>query len=119
VSDFKQISTYGLTGDLQYKELPPGGEIKHGTLGETSYTNQATIFARMLGLDERDIRNDDLGALSGASSRLGRGAALALNDRFWSVFLNNSTFFSSGNSERHHWRLGSAASLAALAFRQR
>jgi hypothetical protein len=98
VSDYKQISTVGLTGDLQYKELPPSGEIKHGTLGETVYNNQATIFARMLGLDERDLKNDDAGALASASTRLGRGAALALNDRFWSVFLNNSSFFSSGNS---------------------
>jgi hypothetical protein len=98
VPDYKQTTTVGLTGDLQYKELPPGGEIKHGTLGETAYNNQATIFARMLGIDERDLRNDDAGALSGASNRLGRGAALALNDRFWSVFLNNSSFFSSGNA---------------------
>ncbi len=98
VSDYKQITTIGLTGDITYKELPPSGEIKHGSIGDTSYTNQATVFARMLGFDERDIRNDDLGALTSASNRLGRGGALALNERFWKTFLNNASFFSAGNN---------------------
>jgi len=98
VNDYKAISTVALTGDLQYEELPPGGEIQHGSLADKAYANQASIFAKMLGLDERDLRNDDTGALASASTRLGRGAALALNDKFWSIFLNNSSFFSAGNS---------------------
>jgi hypothetical protein len=98
VTDFKQITTAALTGSLIYKKLPPGGEIEHGEIGDRSYTNQADSYARMIGIDRRDLINDDLGALTSAGRRLGRGAALKLNDIFWTAFLNNSTFFSAGNN---------------------
>ncbi len=98
VRDYKQITTVSLTGDLQYEALGQGGEIKHGTLGNQSYTNQADIYARMLAITEKDIVNDDLGALTATPQRLGRGAALKLNDLFWTEFLNNSSFFTSGRN---------------------
>lgn len=97
-NDYKQVTSLSLTGDLMYKELPPVGEIKHGTLGETTYTNQANIYALMLGIDERDLRNDDLGAFNRLATLLGRGGALKINDVFWTAFLNNSTFFAAGNN---------------------
>lgn len=97
VRDFKQISSYSLTGDLQYEKVAPGGEIKHGTLGDTSYNNQVDTYGKMLGLDRRDLVNDDLGALSQVSRRLGRGGALKMNDVFWTEFMDNSSFFSTGN----------------------
>lgn len=96
VRDYKQITTVSLTGDLQFEALGAGGEIKHGTLGNQSYTNQADIYARMLAITEKDIVNDDLGALTATPQRLGRGAALKLNDLFWTTFLNNSAFFTTG-----------------------
>lgn len=98
VRDYKQITTVSLTGDLQFEALGAGGEIKHGTLGNQSYTNQADIYARMLAITEKDIVNDDLGALTATPQRLGRGAALKLNDLFWTEFLNNSAFFTSGRN---------------------
>lgn len=97
VNDFKQITTYSLTGDLSYSKVAPGGEIKHGTLGNTSYTNQANTYAKMLGIDRTQLVNDDLNALSQTGARLGRGAILKLNDVFWTEFLANSTFFTTGN----------------------
>jgi hypothetical protein len=98
VRDYKQITTTSLTGDLQFEKLGAGGEIKHGTLGNQSYNNQADIYARMLAITEKDIVNDDLGALTTTPQRLGRGAALKLNDLFWTVFLDNSTFFTAGRN---------------------
>lgn len=98
VRDFKQITSYSLTGDNTYVLVPPGGEIQHGTLGETTYTNRADTYGKMLGLDRRDIINDDLGALTGASRRLGRGGALKLNDVFWTEFLDDSAFFPTDGS---------------------
>jgi hypothetical protein len=93
VSDFKQITTVSLTGDLQYEKLGSSGEIKHGTLGGEVYNNQADTYAKMLAITRKDIINDDLSALTAVPRRLGRGAALKLNDIFWSVFLNNAAFF--------------------------
>ena len=97
VRDFKQISSYSLTGGFQYEEVAPGGELKHATVGETSYTNQARTYGRMFSIDRRDIINDDLDALTAVPRRLGRGAALKLNEVFWSTFLNNANFFKTSN----------------------
>jgi hypothetical protein len=87
VRDFKQITTVSLTGALQFEELGPGGEIKHGTLNETTYNNQAKTYAAMLAITRTDIINDDLGALTAVPRRLGRGGALKLADLFWTVYL--------------------------------
>lgn len=93
VPDFKQMTSYRLTDALEYEELPKGGEIKHGTLGEEIYTRQAKTYAKMLVLDRQDIINDDLGAFDDLRTRLGAGAAAKFNDIFWAAFMNNSAFF--------------------------
>ncbi len=97
VNDFKEITSYRLTGANQYEKVGPGGKIKHGTLGELSYTNKAETYAKMLGITRQDIVNDDMGALAQVPRILGRGAALALNEVFWTEFLDNASFFASGN----------------------
>ena len=93
VRDFKQITTVSLTGHLMFEELGASGEIKHGTISDLTYTNQADTYAKMLAITRRDLINDDLSALTGVPRRLGRGGALKLNDIFWTVFLDNSTFY--------------------------
>ena len=95
VSDFKTITSHSLTGDLTYEKLGAGGEIKHGTLGEQTYTNKADTRAKMLAITRQDIINDDLGAFAAVPRRLGRGAGLTINDVFWTAFMDNSTFFTS------------------------
>jgi hypothetical protein len=98
VRDFKQITTVSLTGHLMFEELGASGEIKHGEIADMTYTNQADTYARMLAITRKDIINDDLGALTSVPRRLGRGGALKLNDIFWTTFLDNTSFFASGNS---------------------
>ena len=94
VKDFKTVTSYRMTSADQYEKVGPGGEIKHGTLGEESFTNKAETYAKMFGITRQDIINDDLGALTDIPRRLGRGAGLKLNDVFWTAFLDNSSFFS-------------------------
>lgn len=100
VRNFQTITTASLTGDLQYEKVGATGEIKHGTLGETTYTNKADTYAKMLSISRQDIINDDLSALTAVPRRLGRGAALKLNDIFWTewLVLVSASFFASGNS---------------------
>jgi len=95
VADLKTVTSYRLTADALYEEVGPTGEIAHGALGEDNYTNRAKTYAKMFSLSRADIINDDLGAFDDLRNRLGRGAALKLNDVFWGAFLNNSTFFTS------------------------
>ena len=97
VSDFKTVTSYRLVGKDQYELVSPGGELKHGTLGEEKYTNRADTYGLMLSIDRRDIVNDDLGAITTVPRKLGRGSGLKINDVFWGAFLNNDTFFTAGN----------------------
>jgi hypothetical protein len=113
VSDFKAITSFSLSGDMEYVELAPGGNIEHGTIGETTYSNQAKTYAKMLGIDRRDWINDDAGALKTVNKRLGRGGALKLNKVFWTAFMDNTSFFSSGNANVSTGA-GSALGLAGL-----
>ena len=85
-------------GKDQYEQVQPGGELKHGTLGEESYTNKADTYGLMLSIDRRDIINDDLGAITTVPRKLGRGSGLKINDIFWATFLNNAAFFAAGNN---------------------
>ncbi|HRQ75583.1 MAG TPA: hypothetical protein PK098_06650 [Phycisphaerales bacterium] len=99
VSDFKTVTSYRLIGKDQYEIVAPGGELKHGTLGEEQYTNKADTYGLLLSIDRRDVINDDLGAITTVPRKLGRGSGLKINDVFWTIFLNNSggAFFAAGN----------------------
>ncbi|MEX0715432.1 MAG: hypothetical protein WD066_02540 [Planctomycetaceae bacterium] len=97
VSDFKTVTSYRLVGNDQYELVAPGGKIKHGTLGEEKYTNQADTYGLQLTIDRREIRNDDLGAITTVPRKLGRGSGSTINDIFWKTFLANSDFFKTAN----------------------
>ncbi|MEX2388786.1 MAG: hypothetical protein WD534_12985 [Phycisphaeraceae bacterium] len=98
VSDFKTVTSYRLIGTDQYEKVAPGGELKHGTLGEETYANRADTYGLLLSVDRRDIINDDLGAITTVPRKLGRGSGLKINDVFWTEFLDNGTFFAAGNN---------------------
>jgi len=96
VNDFKTVTSYRLIGADQYEQVAPGGQMKHGTLGQEVYTNKADTFGLLLGVDRRDVINDDLGAITTVPRKLGRGSGLKINDVFWAAFLANSAFFTTG-----------------------
>lgn len=98
VPDFKQVTSYRMLDDMAYEELPKGGRIKHATTGEQSFTRQVRTYAKMYSITREDIINDDLGAFDALRDVIGRGAAMKMNDVFWTKFLDNATFFTSGNS---------------------
>lgn len=98
VNDFKTVTSYRLIGKDQYERVAPGGELKHGTLGEEQYTNKADTYGLVLKIDRRDIVNDDLGAITSVPRKLGRGSGSAINEVFWTTFLNNSNFFKTPNA---------------------
>lgn len=96
-SDFKTIHRYRLADNLAFEQIGPNGNIAHGTLSDQEYTNRIDSYAKILQIDRRDIRNDDAGALQSVPKLLGRGAALKLNEVFWTVYNANSDFFKAGN----------------------
>ena len=110
VSDFKQVSSYRLLDDMEYEELGADGRIKHGSVGEESYTRQAGTYAKMFALTRAAIINDDMSALDDLRNRVGRGGAKKLNNLFWTTFLDNSTFYTAA---RTNYISGSTTNLGA------
>lgn len=108
VKDFKTHTSYRLTGSGMFEKVGPGGQLKHATLTEASYTNKAETFGKMFGISRQDMINDDLGAFNQISSILGRQAALAKEDAVFTLWLSNPgtpKFFSTsdfGNSGSDH-----------------
>ena len=98
VSDYKSFSTYALNAKGDYEEVPNGSTIPSGELAETSYTNQLKRYGLMFSIDEMDIINDDMGAINQRAFQFGRKASLKLNKVFWTLFQNDSNFFSAGNN---------------------
>lgn len=98
VSDFKSVTSYRLLDNMEYDELAPDGRIKHGTLSEESYSRQAKTYAKMFGLTRTDIINDDLGVFDDLRARIGMGAAKKFNRVFWTKFLANDAFYTSGRT---------------------
>lgn len=108
VRDFKQVTSYRLTGGFDFEEVGADGELKHATTGEESFTNQARTFGIMHVITRKDIMNDDLGALTAIPQRIGRGGALKLNRVFWAEFMDNGSFFTADNA---NYQEGAATAL--------
>lgn len=98
VTDFKQTSSYRMVANAKFEQVGSDGKIKHGSLSDETYNNQAKTYAKLLAISREHWINDDLGALTGLPQELGRGAGLKLNDVFWTAFLANSSFFATENS---------------------
>lgn len=97
VPDFKTVTSYRMNGSFVFDEVGPTGKLKHDETSEESYTNAVKSYGRMFAITRQDLINDDLGALTAVPQRIGRGAGLKLNKVFWTLFVNNSTQFASGN----------------------
>jgi hypothetical protein len=97
--DFKTHRDMRLTGDIIMKTLPVSGEIEPARLGEQAYTWNVGTYARIIKIDRTLIVNDDLSAFGTVPQMFGRGAALAQEDKFWSMVLANSdSFFAGANA---------------------
>ena len=99
VSDFKEHERYRLVGSGQMEEVGAGGEIKHISLTEQKYTNQADTVAAMIGVTRKMLINDDLGAFAQNAQIMARLAATKLEKVVFTKLLSNpSSFFSAGNN---------------------
>lgn len=77
-SDFKQFDSHRMTEAGVLEPVGPNGEIKHTTLSEDTFANRIVNYARMLGLSEEMLTNDDLGAFQKLSRHFGRMSAHAI-----------------------------------------
>lgn len=73
--DFKQTSIAHLGEAPALQELPEGGEITYGTMGDSKEVYQLATYARGMSVTRQTIINDDLGAFSKLAMSFGRSAA--------------------------------------------
>ena len=98
-NDFKQVTSYRLTGAGEFEKVGPDGEIKHAALSEETFRNQVETYGTLLSLSRQMMINDDLGAFLKLPRIIGRQSAIKLQKVGFSLLLANAgPFFSSGNS---------------------
>ncbi len=114
VSDFKAVTRYRMTGIGQFTEVGPNGELKHITLSEESYTNQALTYGEMLVLTRTMMIDDDLGAFMQIPRIIGRGAIIALVKLVFSRLLSNPSGFFHADNGNLLEGTDTALSIAAL-----
>ena len=114
VKDFKLHTRYRLTGDMAFEKVGPDGELKHGTVDEQSFTNQADTWGRMFGITRQMIINDDMGAFAAPPTKLGMGAGEAVASGVWTLLLSNPSSFFHANNKNYKTGATSALSIDGL-----
>ncbi|NLF33175.1 MAG: hypothetical protein GX591_20100, partial [Planctomycetes bacterium] len=89
VNDFKEHTRYRMTGSFQFQQVGPDGELKHGQLGEQQFGQKADTHGIMFALTRQMIINDDMGAFTDIPRQIGMGAAEAIADAVWGLWLRN------------------------------
>lgn len=112
VRDFKTMTQYKLSGSMKYEKVGAGGELKHGTASEGSYTVKADTYGKIFAITREHIINDDMNALSQIPRELGYGANDAFNEVFWTKWLSGDGGFFAYTSAGV---MSSAAALATIA----
>ncbi|MBI1373921.1 MAG: hypothetical protein GC159_14455 [Phycisphaera sp.] len=115
VSDFKKNAAIRPSFATPLEPVAPGGEIKHGTIGEWSAEYQVDTFGKMLSVDRRDLINDDLGVFDETARTLGRSAMRKLSDLVYEVLLANISGFFDTTNGNYLDSADSALSFDALA----
>jgi hypothetical protein len=105
-SDFKSFDSYRLTEAGVLEEVGPSGEIKHTSLGEESFSNRVVNHARIIGLTEEMIMNDDLGAFQRLARHFGRMSAHAIEQAVINTL--NSAAVSAGEGSASDFFRGAA-----------
>jgi hypothetical protein len=95
-ADFNNFLTYTMfrldhTGE--FAKVGPTGEIKHGKLNETTYTNRLETRGQMLTYSRDALINDDVNAFQQLFASVGRKARLAVEKALYSAIMEASDSF--------------------------
>lgn len=113
--DFRQTSIVHLDEAPSLQELPEGGEIKFGTMGDSKEVYQLATYARGVSVTRETIINDDLGAFSKLTMAFGRAAAHLENTVALKNQIIDNPTMGDGNSlfdASTHSNVGTAGALA-------
>jgi hypothetical protein len=80
VDDFKQVKSVRLVTKSAFEKVGSDGELKHATLGEQAYANQAETFGTILTLTRKMIIDDSLDVFMNVPRELGQLAMSRKNE---------------------------------------
>jgi hypothetical protein len=92
-SNFHVHTMYRLDHLGDFSLVPRDGEIKHGSLSQTSFTNKLDTYGQMLTLARPDIINDDLNAFRTLTAQLARKGRIAAEKALYGVIIEASDSF--------------------------
>lgn len=119
VADFKAINMYRLNGSFKFVKTGNAGELKVAQGSDSKRSVAADTYGITTQLTRQDIINDDLNALSLIPQRIGRGAALSLNETIWTEFLaNNASYFQAASAAAGNALSYSSLEAAVTAYRR-
>ena len=99
--DFRPHKMVRISDKGILERVPMDGEVPHGSLADEAQSVQADTFAKRIALDERRIKNDDIGAFTELPTMMGHSAASTIEFEAVNLLLKNqldgSPFFSAGN----------------------
>jgi hypothetical protein len=100
-SNFHQHQIYRLDATGNFDKVADGGEIKHGALQESEYTNKLNTYGMMLTLTRQQIINDELSAFRSLVGQLGRRAKIAIERALYAVVMEaTDTFYTAARGNR-------------------
>ena len=101
-ANFHAHDIYRLDHLGEFARVPSDGELKHGHLAETQYSNQLSTYGQMLTLPRTAIINDDLGAFEQLIESLARKARLAAEKALYLLVCEVSdSFYTTARNNRH------------------
>ena len=119
VNDFKAINLLRLNGDMKFRKVGNAGELKVAQASDTRRSVAADTYGISTQLTRQDMINDDLNALSQIPQRMGRGAALAMNEAIWTEFQSsNSSYYQAATAAAGNALSLSSLKTATTAFRK-
>lgn len=89
LGDFKIANRVGLGQFSSLREVKPGAEYKHITLGDTGETIQLATYGEIFSINRQAIINDDLDALTRIPALMGEAARATIGDLVYAILTEN------------------------------
>lgn len=100
-SNFHAHTLYRLDALGEFQQVSPAGEIKHGNLAESEYSNKLETYGQMLTLTRQHIINDDLNAFTSLLRQLARKSRIALEKALYTLVMESSdSFYTTARANR-------------------
>lgn len=118
LSDFKPTNRVGLGSFSSLREVRPGAEYKHITIGDSGAVIQLATYGELFTIDRTAIINDDLDALTRIPKLMGEAARATIGDLVYAILTDNPKMADGkalfDATRNNLFTAGSKLSLAAL-----